>query len=156
MSPFVQYVLDIADSYKNNKINPKLTGCFFQDTDNGDNGNFEYITDSKYLSISVKDDNHNNFFGIKCYFASDTNTYYESDYVYLINDKGINISHDESYKNITYKNVDKDDYFNIMIGSEFQQVIDYNDLLVLKENLDKIRGIELLYTFGEEIKYGYS
>lgn len=152
MTQFFQFVLDISESFRTNKISDKLkkAGYDFRTADKS-SGEQTYITsvpaeDAHSTNIACKE-----FEDHKIVVKYYNDCYDEADMIFTISESGINFS----FRGEDYENIEKDEYFNLTMCFS-KKMISFDYIKEIHENLNKLEGMTLFYAQDEELEYGYA
>lgn len=155
MNSFWEYMFEVANSLKTDKVSERITNAGFtieSENDEDDTGKFVQKTlirtDSRFDAI-VLAYHRDNATGVE--FKYFTDDYDMSDMVFNITSKSINLTIDTE----VHKDITKSDYFNITIGYSGNSIVDFDIIKELQKHIEVFEGVTILYAPNEEVEYSY-
>ena len=158
MTPFLQYIFDISESYRTGELNQRIKDAGFEfrkseeDEDDKSSVGELYITSNdefgKSINLSTKEGNKSEFEITLKYY---NDSFDEHDMLFIIKYSGITFH----FHGEVYENIEKDEYFNLTMCFS-NKMISFDNVKDIHDNLDKLLGFTLLYAQDEEIQYGYA
>lgn len=155
MNNFWEYMFDVVNSIKTDKVSERLTKAGFTieiDQDEDDTGSFEQKslirTESNFDTILLAYHRDNSTSVELKYFTDD---YDISDMVFNITKKSISVTIGDT----THKNINKTDYFNMTISYSGNSIVDFDIIKELQKHVEVFEGMVILYAPNEERDYGY-
>lgn len=155
MNNFWEYMFDVANSIKTDKVSERLTKAGFTleiDQDEDGTGTFEQkslIRTKSNLDTILLAYHRDNSTDVELkYFTDD---YDMVDMRFNITKKSINLVIGKD----VYRNINKTDYFNVTISYDGNSIVDFDIIKELQKHFDVFEGMVILYAPNEEIEYGY-